>query len=78
MAKGKKTEVRGFFNPPIIERIVADIGKLGNSRSEVVREIVNDYYKGNLVRTSELVPELLAALKKKRGEEEAARGNIDL
>lgn len=71
MAKGKKTEVRGFFDPMIIEKIDADLGKLGNSRSEVVRGIVGDYYKGNLVRASELVPELLTALKKKRDEEEA-------
>lgn len=71
MAKGKKTEVRGFFDPPIIEKIDADLGKLGNSRSEVVRGIVGDYYNGNLIRASELVPELLTALKKKRDEEEA-------
>lgn len=65
MAKGIKIEVRGWFDPPIIEKIDKDIdiGK-GNSRSEVVRSIVDDYYKGNLIPARELVPPLLELLKK--------------
>ncbi len=66
MAKGIKIEVRGWFDPPIIEKIDEDKGKgkLGNSRSEVVRSIVDDYYKGNLIPARELVPPLLELLKK--------------
>lgn len=66
MAKGIKIEVRGWFDPPIIEKIDEDKGKgkLGNSRSEVVRSIVDDYYKGNLILAREIVPPLLELLKK--------------
>lgn len=59
-----KKEVRGFFDPVIIDKIDEDVGKLGNSRAEVVRDIVNDYYRGNLVNAEQLGKLILKVLKK--------------
>jgi len=61
--KFKKVELRVFFNERVIDKIDRDLGELGGSRSEVIRNIVEDYYTGKLVSADQV----LKALEKREG-----------
>lgn len=57
-----KTETRVWLNRETIKKVDKDIGKLGASRSEVARTIIEDFYTGKLVSAEQV----LNALKGKK------------
>lgn len=59
-----KTETRVWLNREISKKVDKDVGRLGASRSEVCRKIVEDYYLGRLVSAEQV----LKALAKGRDE----------